>query len=156
MKLRGNHLQRGIEGLIVYGIGPTVAVLALWGSAGILLRLIRQRHFESEPAIGALALLLIGLGLLQFTYSLLFKKDSKLSTGVIYLASVTFMILGVLAAVYPFTVRVNSYGVYTSARGVGVFFVGLLGLAYARHRKKQTPDRTATSDTPPAGQEARH
>jgi hypothetical protein len=100
-------------------------------------RAFQAGKIDLTSAAISLSFLLGGLGLLQFSYLLFFKKESKLSGGVIYLASIAFMALGVFAAIYSFVVPQDGYMAYKAGRAAGIFFIGLLGFKYARNRKRQ-------------------
>ena len=137
MKQQGNAFQNFVGSLILYGISSALGLVIIYASISVLVRQFKGGVFELGSVALALALLLVGLGLLQFCYLLLFKKESRLSSSVIYLASIAFMALGLFAAISPLVVSMDGYQAYQAVRGAGVFLIGLLGFKYARARGKQ-------------------
>jgi membrane associated rhomboid family serine protease len=104
----------------------------------------RQEDFRFPRSALAVGLLIVALGLLQFSYLMFTKKEARLGDGVLYIASVAFMIFGAFAAASPFIAPSEGTNMLNSARGAGVFFIGLLVLAYARKRKRQNQSSQPT------------
>ncbi len=141
MKKADARVQRFIEGTILFGLSPLLGLVLIFASIAILVGSIQKDALATLPLIFSGAFLLVGLGLLQFSYLVFFKKESRISNGVIYLASVFFMALGIAAAVYLFVVPpsdVSASQAFQYGRAPGVFFVGLLGFMYARKRRGRT------------------
>jgi hypothetical protein len=151
--------EYGWDGLIVlFVICPVIALLCIFAGSSIIYRLIHGRHLDFAAAAGSFALLLIGAGLLQFTYLLLFKPSAHLSTGIIYLASISFMAIGTVVlsfCLFGSTGIQTFRGIYAAA---GMISIGFIGFRFARARKiqNQSADPTLASGTPRAGHEPRH
>lgn len=113
-----------------------MGILLIFTSIWILIQKLQAGKLDTISTVISQAFLLIGLGLLRFTYVIITKKESKLSSGVIYLSSITFMAIGLAAAFYALAVRQDSYQAYLTAKGAGVFIIGLMGFIFVRRRDK--------------------
>lgn len=138
MKLTETKADRYALGVIAYVIAPALSVLFIYASLKFATLVFQQEDLRLPRSALALALLVIGMGLLQFSYLIFFKKEVRLSNSILYLASVAFMIFGAFAAIYPIIAPSDGVSAAKSVRGAGVFFIGLLALAYVRKRKKQS------------------
>lgn len=129
-------VQSFIERLILFGICPALGLLLVCASLWVTVRVFQLEKLDPVMALVALSLFVVGLGLMQFSYILFFKKESKLSSGVLYVASIVFMGLGVFAALQLIFSPQDTYTAYTTGRAVGIFGIGLAGFVYAQKRGK--------------------
>ena len=135
MRNSGSKVQRFIEGTILFGVSPVLGLSLICSGAWLLSRILQSQTLRLMPLVFAGALILIGLGMLQFSYLLLLKKQSHLSNGVIYIASIFFMLLGVGTAILLFLVPSNELNAFHYGRAPFIFFIGLLGFQYARKKR---------------------
>ena len=145
-------VQNVVSLFILFVVGPALGVLCIVGGLGIAYRLFQADHFNFAAAATALALLLIGAGLLQFAYLLRFKPGASLSTGVIYLASTAFVAIGAVCIVIWFFGgrKLDTFrGISASVGMIGIGFMGFR-FALARTKQNQLPDPTSPSVTPSA------
>jgi hypothetical protein len=152
-----------VSWVILFVVGPIVAWLCLAGSVGIACRLFANRIWEIAPVLTACALFLIGVGLLRFSYLLAARRNQRIGPFVLMLVSVSFVVVGAVCLILPLSGKtvVNPFG--ASSAGIGLAFIGLLGLREVRLRKaafqrsvqNQSTDPTLASGTPLAGPESR-
>ena len=144
MKLTETRADRYVLRVIAYVIAPALSVLCIYSSLKFASLAFVEEDFRLPRSLLSLSLLAIGMGLLQFSYLVFTKKESRLGDTVLYLVSAAFMILGAFAAISPFIAPVDGARSANSVKGAGVFFIGLLALAYVRKRKKQNQSSQPT------------
>lgn len=126
-----------ISFFILYVVGPAIGVLCIVGGIGIARRLFLDGRFNFAATVAALALVLIGAGLLQFAYLLRFKPGASLSTGVIYLASTAFIAIGAASIVIWFVRGMEFHSLRGISACVGMIGFGFVGFRFALARTKQ-------------------
>ena len=143
------------DGVVLFAIVPVVGIFFLFFSCWIIGTAIEHGGFSVAKIVVALLFLVFGLGILQFTYLLASgkEKNRQIGTGVLYLASVAFMLLALV--VFALETR-NNYaeGIdalqYKAWAGwsLRLFGIGFAGFCLARSRTKNEPNRQATPERP--------
>jgi hypothetical protein len=129
--------------IVLFTIIPAVGIFFLFFTYWIVDTSIINGGFSVAKVSIALLTLIFGLGILQFTYLLASKKEKnkKINNGVLYLVSVSFMIVAPIAFVYGIlnndvegieALKFKSWAV----NALGLFGLGLVSFKLARSRSK--------------------
>ncbi len=121
--------------IVVFVISPLLGVLIFGSGALMLFGAFHAGKIDLGLAALSLSFVLIGLGLLQFSYFVIFEKASSLNAGILYFASIVFMVLGAFIILHLFLFPEDSGE--RDLRGAGIFIIGLIGYNYARSRKRE-------------------
>ena len=129
--------------IVLFTIIPAVGIFFLFFTYWIVDTSIINGGFSVAKVSIALLTLIFGLGILQFTYLLASKKEKnkKINNGVLYLVSVSFMIVAPIVFVYGIlnndvegieALKFKSWAV----NALGLFGLGLVSFKLARSRSK--------------------